>query len=122
MPSKLDAAFPAALRKPSVVDHGRSLKDETPQRAPRRVVVLRRLAAPPAREITEREEDDDDDDDDPQDSAEDAPPFDDTRSFRPRTLTSGRQARRPQCGVKPETLIVTAQGPFGTRLCGASAS
>jgi hypothetical protein len=43
---------------------------------------VRRLAAPPAREITEREEDDDDDDD-PQDSAEDAPPFDDTRSFRP---------------------------------------
>jgi hypothetical protein len=39
------------------------------------------LAAPPAREITEREEDDDDDDD-PQENAEDAPPFDDTRTFR----------------------------------------
>ena len=43
---------------------------------------MRRLAAPPAREITDREEDHDDNDD-PQDKAEDAPPFDDTRSFRP---------------------------------------
>ena len=68
-----------------------------PERAPRRVVVLRRLAAPPAREITEREEDDDDDDD-PHESAEDAPPFDDTRSFRPfDPMRSGLQmTKRPE--------------------------
>jgi hypothetical protein len=42
---------------------------------------VRRLAAP-AREKAEQREDDDDDDD-PHDNAEGAPPFDDTRSFRP---------------------------------------
>jgi hypothetical protein len=35
MPSKLDAAFPAALRKPSVVDHGRQPKGRNaPKGAP----------------------------------------------------------------------------------------
>ena len=47
-------------------------------------VTVRRLAAP-ARKKADREEGNDDDDD-PQDSAEDAPPFDDTRSFRPSIL------------------------------------
>jgi hypothetical protein len=61
---------------------GREYHDKAPRRAPRRVVVLRRRLAAPAREKADREEGNDDDDD-PQDSAEDAPPFDDTRSLRP---------------------------------------
>ena len=56
--------------------------DEAPKRRPVVSSYSGCLAAPAAREIAEREEDDDDDDD-PQDNAEDAPPFDDTRSLRP---------------------------------------
>jgi hypothetical protein len=51
-----------------------------------------RLAAP-AREKADREEGNDDDDD-PQDRAEDAPPFDDTLSFRPFDLTQEPYKRR----------------------------
>ena len=62
-----------------------------PKERPVVFVALHRLAAPPAREKADREESNDDDDD-PQDSAEDAPPFDDTRSLRPFDLIQERPA------------------------------
>jgi hypothetical protein len=70
-----------------------NLNDEAPKRRPVVSSVLRCLAAPPAREKAEREEGDDDDDD-PQDSAEDAPPFDDTRSLPSIRSYSGAACKR----------------------------
>jgi hypothetical protein len=96
--------------------------DEAPQKAPRRVVLLRRLAAPPAREKTDREEGNDDDDD-PQDSAEDAPPFDDTRSFRPFDLIQERLANdeAPPKGATSNPRIRSCQsGSSSGTFCGVT--
>jgi hypothetical protein len=79
---------------------------------------VRRLAAPSAREKAKQRENDDDDQD-PHDDAEDAPPFDDTRSFRPfrrsnlRAFVVARSSFGSAVVHCPKTL---AGGPLSDRL------